>query len=135
MTSPDLEEIRKIIEQHEKRISELESQLRAKPAEVKKELSIKEFVFQKQPKGDVEKTLVIGYFLENYRNVSPLTVADIESGFLEAKEPVPGNTTDKVGKNVGKGLMMKTKQQKDGRDAWILTSVGERVVENDMGKK
>ncbi len=135
MSSSNFDEIKKIIEQHEKRIADLESQLRAKPAEVKRELSIKDFVFQKQPQGDVEKTLVIGYFLENYRNISPLTVAEIESGFLEAKEPVPGNATDKVGKNVGKGLMMKIKQQKDGHDAWTVTSDGERVVLDDMGKK
>jgi len=135
MSSEELAEIKKILEQHEKRISDLERLFRSKPIESKEELSIKEFFLQKQPKSNADKTLVIGYYLERYRGVSPFNIKDLESGFREAKETPPKNINLAVIKNIRKGYMMEEKEKKDNLKAWTLTIKGERFVENELGTK
>ncbi len=132
MSSDEINEIKKVLGQHEERISHLESLFRSKPKESKKELSIKEFILQKQPKSDVEKTLVIGYYLEHYRGVSPFNAKDLEDGFREAKEIVPRNINQAVIRNIGKGHMMEAKEKKDNLKSWTLTSRGEKFVENEL---
>lgn len=89
-------------------------------------------MLEKKPGNDVLKTLVIAYFVEIRNKVSPFNLKDLEGGFSEAKEPLPGNLSDKVAKNIRKGHMMEANEKKDGFDAWTLTSTGERVVENGL---
>ncbi len=132
MSSDELGDIKKILGQHEERISHLESFFRSKPKESKKELSIKEFILQKQPKSDVEKALAIGYYLEQYRHVSPFNAKDLEDGFREAKEIVPRNVNLAVINNIGKGRMMEAREKKDNLKSWTLTSTGEKFVENEL---
>ncbi|MEM3449825.1 MAG: hypothetical protein QXP38_13330 [Nitrososphaerota archaeon] len=132
MSSDELSEIKKTLEQHERRISHLENLYRLKPKESKKDISIKEFILQKQPKNNVEKTLVIGYYLENYSGISPFNVHDLKEGFREAKEKVPSNINLAVIENINKGRMMETKEKKNKLKSWILTSTGEKFVENRL---
>lgn len=129
------EEIRKILEDHEKRIQRLEKLFESEPIQTKKQISIKEFILTKKPKNDVEKTLVIGYYLEKFREMSFFNAKDLEDGFREAKEKVPANINYKVIKNIEKGFMMEAKEKKDKLKAWVLTSTGERFVENDLKKE
>lgn len=129
------EEIRKILEDHEKRIQRLEKLFESEPIQTKKQISIKEFILTKKPKNDVEKTLVIGYYLEKFREMSSFNAKDLEDGFREAKEKVPANINYKVIKNIEKGFMMEAKEKKDKLKAWVLTSTGERFVENDLKKE
>ncbi len=129
------EEIKKILDDHEKRIQKLEKLLESKPVQTKKQISIKEFILTKKPKNDVEKTLVIGYYLENFRGMSSFNAKDLEDGFREAKEKPPKNINDMVNKNIKKGFMMETKERKDKLKAWTLTSTGERFVENGLKKE
>ena len=126
------EEIKKILNDHEKRIQRLERLFESKPIQTKKQISIKEFILTKGPKNDVEKTLVIGYYLENFRGLSSFNAKDLEDGFREAKEKVPENINYKVIKNIKKGFMMEAKEKKDKLKAWTLTSTGERFVENEL---
>jgi hypothetical protein len=133
--SDELSEIKKILADHEKRISSLESLIQTKPGKIKKKLPIKEFILQKHPERDVDKTLVIGYYLEHYKNVSSFNVKDLEIGFREAKEPLPKNINDTVNKNMEKGYMMEAEEKKDGLKAWVLTNTGEKVVEEGFGKE
>jgi len=129
------EEIKKILDNHEKRIQKLEKLLESKPIQTKKQISVKEFILTKKPKNDVEKTLVIGYYLENFRSMSSFNAKDLEDGFREAKEKVPANINYKVIKNIEKGFMMEAKEKKDKLKAWTLTSTGERFVENGLKKE
>jgi len=129
------EEVRKILEDHEKRIQKLEKLYESKPATSKKQISIKEVILSKKPKNDVEKTIVIGYYLENFRNMSSFNAKDLEEGFRKAKEKVPKNINYKVIKNIEKGFMMEAKEKKDKLKAWNLTSTGERFVENELPYK
>ena len=131
MSADELAEIREILAEYEKRLQALESPS-VSNAPRTKNLSVKEFILQKDPKGDVQKTLVIGYYLEHDKNVSPFNIKDIEAVFMEAREKLPANLSDKVSKNIRKGLIMDSPQKKDGHGSWALTSKGESFVTNSM---
>jgi hypothetical protein len=135
MSANDIDEIKRILDQHEKRISDLEKLPKTEHSEVRKQLSVKEFILQKQPHDDVQKTLVLGYYLEHYRSVSPFNGDDLKSLFREAKETVPKNINDKVYLSIEKGFMMEAQSKKDNKKAWTLTGTGERYVENDLKRE
>jgi hypothetical protein len=100
-----------------------------------KEISIKEFILSKKPKDDVQKTLAIGYFLEQHQHYTSFNVKDIESGFRASKEKVPLNIPDKIQMNLKKGQMMEAKEKKDNIKAYVLTNSGDRYVENNFQKE
>lgn len=129
-----LEAMKKQLEDHEKRISSLEAQPGAKGESSIKKLSIREFLISKKPKTDVDKTLVVGYYLENYQDYPSFNTADIETGFRSAKEPVPTNINDTINKNIRKGFIMNAEDKKDGKQAWVLTNLGLQYVDNDLKK-
>lgn len=126
------EEVRKILENHEKRLSELETFLKSNPEPLQKRLSPKEFILAAKPKDDVQKTLVLAYYLEKYGGMTVFNAKDLEHAFREAKEPVPDNINVKVIKNIKKGDIMEAQQKKDNFKAWTLTASGERFVENNL---
>lgn len=135
MPNEEIMEIKKKLEEHEERISKLESSFQAKPEAVKKEVSVKEFIISKKPKNDVQKTLAIGYYLEKYRDFSSFNAKDLEEGFRAAKEKAPENINHRVIKNIEKGHMMEAGQKKDNLKAWVLTNSGEQSVESGFEKK
>lgn len=128
----EINQIKKKLDNCEKRISALERLSMIKSGGAKKKISIKEFILAKKPKNDNQKTLAIGYYLENYENLSSLNRKDIEEGFRSAKESVPTNINDRVNQNIKKGYMMETKNKKDNLQAWTLTNSGTKYVENDF---
>ena len=133
MISMDIEKVWDKLEQHEKRITAIERMLISKPEAIKqKGFSIKEFILTKKPKDDVQKTLVIGYYLEKYNRMSSFNVKDLEYGFRQAREPVPKNINYKIFLNAKKGHMMEAKEQKDKLKAFNITGSGERFVENEL---
>ena len=134
MLDEEVIEIRKKLEEHEERISNLENVSQKKPETVKKKISIKEFILSRKPKNDVQKTLAIGYFLENYENISSFNAKDLKSGFKAAREKVPKNIGDKVQLNIKKAHMMEFKEKKDNLKSWILTDSGEKYIESDFKK-
>lgn len=131
----EIMEINKKLEEHEERISKLESLFQTKPEVVKKEVSIKEFILSKKPKSDIQKTLAIGYYLEKYEDSSSFNIRDLEKSFRAAKEKVPKNVGDKPQKNIKKGHMMEDGEKKDNLKAWSLTNSGEKYVENGFKKE
>jgi len=135
MANEEVLQIKKQLEDHEKRLSELETLLQAKPEVGRKEVAIKELILAKKPKNDVQKALAIGYYLEKYQGLSCFNVRDLEDGFRGAKEKVPQNVSDKVQINVRKGHMMETKGKKNDLKAYVLTNSGEKFVENDFKKE
>lgn len=114
------EEIKKRFELIEQRLAVIEEKFNSDvPIPIKKQ-SINEYLLSKKPNGAVEKTLVIGGFLES-RGAKYFTVAELKKGFSEAKEPLPGNISDMVYKNVKKGNMTKSIE---AEDAYTLTNKG-----------
>ena len=133
--SEEVGKIEKKLEEHEERISRLERLFQTKPEVIRKKTSIKEFILQKRPKGDVQKALVIGYYLEKYQDFSGFNAKDVEQGFRDARAKIPANVGDKIRKNIAKGHMMEAEEEKDEMKAYFLTSSGERFVENDFRKE
>jgi len=126
----DLKKIHQSLENHEKRISQLESFFKEKPKR-KKELSVKEFILEKNPKDDIQRTLTISFYLENYQDYESFTVKDIKEGFLNAREKIPSNVNQMVNENIKKGFMMPVKK-KDKMNAWVITNTGQKFVENGL---
>lgn len=135
MSEVEIAKIKKILEEHEERILKLEKLFQTKPEIIKKKVSIKEFILQKRPKSDVQKALAISYFLEKYEGLASFNVKDLEKGFRDAREKVPSNVADKILKNIAKGHMMKTGEEKDGFTAYVLTNSGEKFVDNRFKKE
>ena len=130
------EDIMKILEDHENRIKALENKILGKDTpKLEKPISLKEFMLSKKPTSDVQKTLIIGYFLEKYEGFQCFNAQDIENGFRNCKEPVPNNINLCVIRNIEKGFMMESKEKKEETKSWILTNSGERAVENESRKE
>jgi hypothetical protein len=127
-----LKEIMKKLEDHERRISALEGTPAKKTQGEGKKLSIKEFLLAKKPTDDVQRTLVIGYYLEHFEGMDRFNAKDLTEGFRSAKEPTPANVNDKVNSNIAKGRMMGDKEKKDKFKAWVLTNTGEKFVEEEL---
>lgn len=130
----ELNELKEKLEEHEERIKILEAQLKDKTAHKKKKDSIKEFIISKKPKNDVQKTLIIGYYLENHNNMPNFNVDDILNGFKAAKEKCPPRKKiyDKIASNIDKGHIMESEDKKDNIKTWELTNSGERYIQNDL---
>ncbi len=135
MSDTELVEMKKRLEEHEKRILQLESLFNDKPEAVKKKISVKEFIISKRPKDDIQKTLAVGYYLEKYEEFSSFNAKDLESCIGTAKESIPKNINYKVIKNIEKGYMAEAKEKKDKLKAWYLTNSGEGHVEDGFGSK
>ena len=117
---------------HESRISALEGMPAKKTEGQGKKLSIKEFLLTKKPGDDVQKTLVIGYYLEHFEGMDKFNARDLTEGFRLAKEPPPTNINDKVNLNIQRGRMMEAKEKKGKFKAWVLTNSGEKFVEEGL---
>ncbi|MGD9116734.1 MAG: hypothetical protein PVJ61_06110 [Dehalococcoidia bacterium] len=131
MSGEDISEIMRVLKDLERRISVLEGMPEKSKSEGKK-LSVKEFLLTKNPADDVQRTLVIGYYLENFEGVEAFNVKDLTEGFRLARERVPLNMNDKVNLNIAKGYLMPAKEKKDKFKAWVLTNSGERFVEGGL---
>ena len=130
-----LEAIKKQLNDHAKRITKLEALPVAKEGSLSKKISVKEYINSKKLHTAIDKTLVIGYYLENFEGYSSFSVKDIEDYFRQAKEPVPSNINDMISKNVNKQFMMEAKGKKDGKRSWVLTNPGEQRMEGGFEKK
>ena len=123
----------------EQRVSDIENQLSVGNSLGSQEsntngkrLSVKEFVLDKKPKGDVQKTLVISHYLEKYENMTSINVDDLAKYFRLAKEPVPSNLNDKINMNIRKGHMTEAESKKENKKAWVVTNTGEQFIENEF---
>jgi len=135
LSNEEILRIEKKLEEHDKRLSKLESLFQARPEAAKKKISTKEFILSKKPRDDVQRTLAIGYYLEKFKGFSTFNVKDLERGFGVAKEPIPENINDKVNLNIKKGHMMETDEKKDNLKAWVLTDSGEKYIDGDFKKE
>lgn len=91
-------------------------------------LSPKEFLLEKKPSGEVQKALVLCFYLEYRTGLSSFNIDDLEGAFRAAKEKVPQNLNDKINKNIDKGYLMEAKEKKDMKKAWVLTASGEKFI-------
>ena len=132
-----VDELSKLLDEHESRIARLEAMIHGKPEEkgkvqVEKKLSVKEFLRSKKPTSDVKKILAIGYYLEKYEGMSLFNVNDVNNGFRAGKEPIPSNTQAFINQNIKNGHIMECPEKKDKKKAYVLTNSGEEYVENEF---
>jgi len=127
----DLEDRIKLLEQ--KPVSTPETSATVPSPEKTKAVSEKEYLLDKKPTDDVQRTFYLGSYLEVHKKLESFTVDDLREAFRAAREPLPSNINDKINKNISKGYFMES-TSKDGKKAWILTSTGERVVNSEESK-
>ncbi len=133
-----LQEVINKISDLEKRVASIEvalknpadgsSATRNKDTSQGKPLAFRELIRKAKPEGDVNMTLAIGYYLEKYNLFSSFNIKEIDDSYNSAKIPAPVNIGDKIQKNIAKGYMMKAKEKKDGKTAWVLTASGEEFI-------
>jgi len=99
-----------------------------------KKLSIREFLLKYPPTTDIQRTLAIGYYLETHEGMSSFTKAELERGYRDAKHSLPSNLSMNIKRCIEAGNMMETKEKKDNKLAYVVTSTGERFVESDYKK-
>lgn len=132
MSENQILEIIEKLKELEMRLTKLESFSRINREQTQKKLSIKEFIRSKSPENDVQKTLTIGYYLENHENMECFNLNDIKKSFKEAREKIPKNPSDKIQLNIKKGHLMDFENKKDNLKSYVLTNSGEKYVENDF---
>ncbi len=144
-----LSRMENMLRDHEKRIKLLEEQLsrgrdvEAKAASVAGPVApatpapppkptVRQLILEKAPADDVQRCVVIAYHLEKREDYKSFNAKDIEKGFVDSREKVPGNVADKILKNVWKGHMMQVPEEKDGLKAYVLTNAGLKFVESGL---
>ena len=129
-------------EQHiselEVRVSQLEVLLERRhkggDTQPRKKISAKEFLLTKVFKSEIEKGLVLAYYLEYTEGMLSFNVDDVVEVFRVAKEKKPLNPSDVIAKNAARGFIMEAAEKKGKRKAWTLTATGERYVESELNK-
>lgn len=136
-----MDNIKQTLMQFEKQLQVLEKKVKTlegrifqertiSESKLPKTLSLREFITEKNPKDDVQKTLAIGYYLETKKGMVSFNADDIKKGFMTAKIKPPININDKINLNIRKGLLMETEEKKNNKKAWTLTNTGEKQIES-----
>lgn len=128
----DIQSIIKKLAEHEERLQQLEEKIQGSaPASIggsQKTISPKEFLLEKKPSGEVQKTLMLCYYIEHTMGLTPFNIDDLNKVFKLAKEVVPSNLNDKINKNIDKGYLVEDQEKKDAKKAWHLTASGENFI-------
>jgi len=129
-----IDEIEARVKQIEERLALTAAKQPSTVAIQTKPLSLQEFLIEKKPTGDVQKTLAIGYFLEIHEKIGAFNVADLLRGFERAKEKKPLNLNDKVNMAIRNAYFDEVVEKKDNKKAWQLTNKGIAFVDNSFNK-
>ncbi len=128
----DTASIAKMLREHGERIQKLELKVQGStPASIgvsPKQISPKEFLLEKKPSGEVQKTLMLCYYIEHTMGLTPFNVDDLSRVFKLAKEVIPSNLNDKINKNIDKGYLVEDAERRDTKKAWHLTASGENFI-------
>jgi hypothetical protein len=90
----------------------------------REELPPKEFLFQKQPKTDVERIACLAYYLAHYRDTPHIKTIDISKLNTEAAQPKFSNTAYSLANATKARLLVGA-----GKGAKQISAMGERYVE------
>ena len=122
---------RKEFEDLEKRVTELEKNYSMNQHRGhSRPQSVTEFVITKNPNSEIEKAVCLVYFHEEISTTyqEGFTSRDLTEGFKEAREKVPGNISDVIGRCAKKGWFSKV-GTRDNQILWRLTNSGVAFVE------
>ena len=87
-------------------------------------ISPKDFLFQKQPRSEVDRVVCVAYYLTHHRDTPHFKTTDVNKLNTEAAQTKLSNASSTVSNAMGRGLLATaTKGTKQ------LSAVGERYVE------
>jgi len=86
--------------------------------------SVAAFLKEKSFSTDLERVLGVTYYIDQVEGVSPFTSKDIEAKFTDARFTKPSNISDAINKNITKGFLCESKEKKEGRKSFYLSSYG-----------
>ncbi len=120
---------KKEFEALEKRVAILEGSDSVKK-NIKKEISCREFIMSKKPKSEVDKAVCLIYFFEEVKGEfkEGVGASDLIVAFEEAREKVPKNPSDVLGKCANKCWIQRSGKEKR-KNKWKLTNTGIEYVE------
>jgi hypothetical protein len=98
-----------------------------------KKVSPAEFLKKANAKNQMDRALLLGYYLEKTEGISSFTSSDLGQLGKSSKQPFT-NPSDAVAKLTGRGLMMSA-GDKEGQRAYALTASGETYVETLLEAK
>lgn len=93
-----------------------------------KALSVREFIRTFDLSKHTDYVLAFGYYLEKHSGAKSFTPADINSLYYEAKLE-SSNTSQMLIQNIKRGFVMEEKNSDGGRKRYLLTSSGEKYIE------
>ncbi|MFX1504090.1 MAG: hypothetical protein ACFFDH_24230 [Promethearchaeota archaeon] len=124
--------IKNILDEFGERIKNIERELTSNPNVQDKKLSIREFLIEVKPKGEIQKTLAFGYYLEIYQRMKSFNVKDIRNCYNKSKEKAPDNINYNIFKNIERGFLMECDEIKDRLKSWCLTHSGIEFINNNF---
>lgn len=124
-----LSAIEKRFEDFDRRLEKLEANPENPRVSQVKQISIREFLNKTNPSNDLQRTLVVAYYLEKFGQLESFNKLDLEEGFELARQNIPSNVNVSVNKNIEKGLLMPVKNNKDNLKAWVVTNTGINLIE------
>ncbi|MBI2657145.1 hypothetical protein HYX08_00450 [Candidatus Woesearchaeota archaeon] len=132
----ETEEIKNTIDNHEERLKKIEAILfeggQSSNQKTIRNISISEFVIQKKPKDDIQRTVLFAYFIEKHENKDFFNAGEIQECFIKSKSTKPANINDKINQCIKKGWISEHPEKKDGKKAFYITNTGIAVVEKDF---
>ena len=99
-----------------------------------KKTEIRKFLLENTPPDDTRRTLAIGYFLENQEGMSSFTPQDLLKGYDDAKARPPSNISVNLARLTEDGHIMKAREKKGNKTAYVLTDSGEKFVDDGYRK-
>lgn len=121
----------------ENRVAILEKGLRADSSQKgskRRNLSINEFLREKNPETGFDVVLVIAVYHERFIGADSFSANDLLDLIRKAKQKKPKNINDVINKNVVKGYFEEDKTGEDGRKRWYVTSSGIALVDNNFNR-
>jgi hypothetical protein len=98
-----------------------------------KKTSPAEFLKKSNARNQMDRALLLGYYLEKTQGLSSFTSSELGQMGKDAKQPF-ANPSDNVGKLTARGLMMSA-GDKEGQRAYALTASGETYAETLLEAK
>jgi hypothetical protein len=129
-----IEDIERMIREHEGRIKKLEEIFndKEKITVPQKDVSINEFINKKAASDDLRRTATFAYFLDKHEAKKNFNYDDIIDCFKRAREKLPQNVSDKINKCIKKCWISESNEKKDGKKSYYITNTGITAVETDF---
>lgn len=126
-------ELRQKIIAIDERLKNIEGLFQTKPitVPVKKE-SLREFLDKLNPKTDIDKVLLIGYYKEVIQELGSFSRLEVAKGYQEAREKLPTNITDLLSKNVAKAFIMPIDKGEGKVQMFALTNTGIKHIKERL---